>query len=982
MDRSGQQGNGGAPLLQQREGEEPDARNSLRHILAEEPSREGGTTTTNPSALNPPANLPPTVVSEQEAEGPSTPLATTLSHPYAAESVQHSTTASVDGSYMQQPEDTSAAAATTSTSQRHPSQQPALQSGIKEEAPQTDDPSTSVPTTPSASAQQPSSTSETRPMYTATTTTTRRNANGSVSSVYSGNKIRHLKKEDGVPLWRKDIQYDFLKAVFDDEQKVFHKVSDKSGGHTFADIYLDAMAKSSKCSKILKDKLLTERPAALNMAMVCLLVNVGRMNTTLNFFPEMRAQLRTYHSIPSLQAHQVWKLPQGSSQGQHDATASQTSQATSSRSNSTGGIPKVLNKDPNAYKQLQDAPRLKSILKGATEDIEQPSSLEDIRSSPVPRTNPVNLIFVLAQFAPKISEMHFDVPRDFFDLVMKPQLSSKSRATAFLWLMWWYLESDFTSEDALRNPYGEGRRSRDGAETDMPIKCPQFEYLNEAEAALENVDTQEEIDFGEIKRKERVAILATDMAPVITGPKRSGKKGKYPRFLRDPKYRRDPKFLRDRKYVASAAAYNQGVGVFSMQSDNDTGSPAQDYNSPAPSQGFAQKLKGSGSVRTDDYDSDRTRSASPTGSVNAQPLPPKPSGGININTLLNNNTPTPPADVSAPIAPLPVLTPIAAAPAPAPAVTTPAPESSANVSLKPKGPGRGNWGYRRKENQANANNTPAYVLASTPGTGISRPRAQPIASEEPDAASFNGASRPHGFYLPLNGAVVEPKRSRPLTSHQVAVERYRKERVDFILEKGIIEAHYESKRKRSNEGALIRTWRRMKALPDGFDSEEEDINLAAALAHRENNREAIAQLPLREQATQSILTMQIGSSNGDAIAAKEGVAARALLMMSSLRPSPWEESDWGEEAGYLASGMRKVRRRTERWESGAPVVRRRDDREGALESMEVDEGGGDGDGGGEERRGSVGGMGMGMSMGEYWGEVGDEDMDEDDEGED
>jgi hypothetical protein len=42
----------------------------------------------------------------------------------------------------------------------------------------------------------------------------------------------------------------------------------------------------------------------------------------------MRAQLRTYHSIPSLQAHQ----------------------------------------DPNAYKQLQDAPRLKSILKGATED--------------------------------------------------------------------------------------------------------------------------------------------------------------------------------------------------------------------------------------------------------------------------------------------------------------------------------------------------------------------------------------------------------------------------------------------------------------------------------------------------------------------------------------------------------------------------------------------------------------------------------------
>jgi Ino eighty subunit 1 len=121
-----------------------------------------------------------------------------------------------------------------------------------------------------------------RTYYTATTTTTRRNANGSVSSVYSGNKIKHLKKDDGIPLWRKDIQYDFLKLVFEDAQPVFTKQSDSTKGHTFADIYLDAMAKSSKCSKILKDKLLTERPAAMNMAMVCLLVNVGRMNTTLN----------------------------------------------------------------------------------------------------------------------------------------------------------------------------------------------------------------------------------------------------------------------------------------------------------------------------------------------------------------------------------------------------------------------------------------------------------------------------------------------------------------------------------------------------------------------------------------------------------------------------------------------------------------------------------------------------------------------------
>jgi len=120
------------------------------------------------------------------------------------------------------------------------------------------------------------------PHYTSTTTSTRRNASGSVSSVYSGNKIRHLKKEDGIPLWRKDIQFEFLKLVFYDKTRCFTKQSDGTTGWTFAEVYVDAMAKSSKCSKILKEKLLVDTEGAISMAMVCLLVNVGRMNTTLN----------------------------------------------------------------------------------------------------------------------------------------------------------------------------------------------------------------------------------------------------------------------------------------------------------------------------------------------------------------------------------------------------------------------------------------------------------------------------------------------------------------------------------------------------------------------------------------------------------------------------------------------------------------------------------------------------------------------------
>ena len=98
-------------------------------------------------------------------------------------------------------------------------------------------------------------------------------------------KIRHLKKEDGEPLWREDIQYDFLKAVFDNEEKVFTNSYDPttiSSKQTFADLYIDTMSRSTKTSKVLRDKLLSDREAAKGMAMVCLLVNMGRMNTTLN----------------------------------------------------------------------------------------------------------------------------------------------------------------------------------------------------------------------------------------------------------------------------------------------------------------------------------------------------------------------------------------------------------------------------------------------------------------------------------------------------------------------------------------------------------------------------------------------------------------------------------------------------------------------------------------------------------------------------
>lgn len=227
----------------------------------------------------------------------------------------------------------------------------------------------------------------------------------------------------------------------------------------------------------------------------------------------MRAQLRTYHPIPSLQGHA----------------------------------------DPNAYKQLQDAPRLKSILKGASEDRREPITLDQILNVAVPRTNPINLCFVLSTYAPKVTQLHFAQPRDFFDLIMRTTLSSKSRARAYLWLNWWYLESNFTEEDALKNPFAKGsypegtrpllsgppaeyrpQRSRRNSNSDpeetskneetreinegpndlnvslkfkgLPIIVPPFEGLTDEQASLENVDTDEEVTYGNEMKEERLSM--------------------------------------------------------------------------------------------------------------------------------------------------------------------------------------------------------------------------------------------------------------------------------------------------------------------------------------------------------------------------------------------------------------------------------------------------------------------------------------------
>ncbi|KAI1936485.1 hypothetical protein LOZ57_006762 [Ophidiomyces ophidiicola] len=541
--------------------------------------------------------------------------------------------------------------------------------------------------------------------------TTRRQGHGTIGSVYAGNKIRHLKKDDGIPLWRKDIQYDFLKCVFEDKTTCFTRFPEGDKGFTFADLYLDTMAKSSKTSKILKEKLQHDKPAATNMAMVCLLVNFGRMNTTLNFFPEMRAQLRTYHSIPSLQARQ----------------------------------------DSSAYKQLQDAPRLKSILKGASEDVEQPGTIEQIKCLPIPRTNPVNLIFVLSQFAPRVSELHFCPPGDFFDLVMRPTLSSKSRANAFLWLMWYYLESDFSGPLTSENPFGAGIVG-EGSEG-LPLKVPDMEQLTDLEAEAENIDTLEEIRYGEEKQRERKRILEDDDI-----------------VLRHPR--------RQKREDISDDLASEDTGQF----------------------GHTKRDKGISGSR----------------------------GGHSATTITPLNTTKRPLE-----------------------------DDDIGGSQTPSHPSRSRPKRPKRESSINRppNSQPQRLVLKTrmeQTPDIASPA--PPGAAHPILQQYSSGNTPAGQHS-------TPRRPRPMTQHQLALEQNRRQRIDYVLAQRRTSVWNSLRTRRENEISFARAGRLLQNLPAGYDTDDE-------------------------------------SSWG-----KGGIC-----------PNPEEEEDFGEAASFYLSVIRKAARRLQRWD--------------------------------------------------------------------
>jgi len=257
--------------------------------------------------------------------------------------------------------------------------------------------------------------------------------------------------------------------------------------------------------------------------------------------------------------------------------------------------------------------------------------------------------------------------------------------------------------------------------------------------------------------------------------------------------------------------------------------------------------------RDDPSDTDRTRSASPPVSVSATRHLPAATPTMRINTLLNNSN-----NGS-------IINDTTGGPA-----SSPAP---------PKGPGRGNWSRHRAAGMHLSSSAARAFKSRLDGTA-----SQDGASPSTNAPTFNG---PHGFYLPLNGSDPSHKRTRPLTQHQLAVEQYRRRRVDVILSRSLRLEYATAARRRRRANPFMLSWIRCKGMPDGYDTDEE--------THSQSK--------------------YVSGGGGDALDTGSGTKTPPP-MPAGLVPLDFggEINDHGEESHYRAKMLGRALRRMERWE--------------------------------------------------------------------
>lgn len=150
---------------------------------------------------------------------------------------------------------------------------------------------------------------------------------------------------------------------------------------------------------------------------------------------------------------------------------------------------------------------------------------------------------------------------------------------------------------------------------------------------------------------------------------------------------------------------------------------------------------------------------------------------------------------------------------------------------------------------------------------------------------------PSGGPQLMEGIVA--RKPRPPTAHQLAVERNRTQRVEYILDKGIRKAHHKARRLRKSEGAVIRAARRLHQMDNPCDDSEGDDNVTALKHH-------------------ALVGPSTYPPGVDPISGKKmSFRERGF---GGLVPLVTEPDDFGEEFASINASLRRSLRRLDRWE--------------------------------------------------------------------
>ncbi|POW16571.1 hypothetical protein PSHT_06625 [Puccinia striiformis] len=271
-----------------------------------------------------------------------------------------------------------------------------------------------------------------------------------------------LKKLDGEMFTRADIQYDLMSNIFNDRTFQFTSPLDQRA-ISFKELYVETLSRFSKAAKSTVRQLDDNPNWATNFCIASFLINIGRINTTVAFYPELRAYMRTYHPIPCLQ------------------------------------------KDEYCQTNLQDAPRIKTMLKSCqlpSEFNNEPDSLPEIAKRSAlgyrPPTTVVNLIFELFSVEPYVSMKYFPDGFVLHDLFSPTTIPTKLRAYAFLWLMHHFLEDPSSMNDF---------QHESKVEAFQLARLEDIQPDSSLGDAPENVDTEEEIQWGKDMQTYRKEFL-------------------------------------------------------------------------------------------------------------------------------------------------------------------------------------------------------------------------------------------------------------------------------------------------------------------------------------------------------------------------------------------------------------------------------------------------------------------------------------------